>query len=183
MPTIVIKVRGNPRKKLAKLRQMLRSGGVAQRALLFAIGRAVLEKVHESFVVKSLGGTDESGLKWQPLAESTVAKKKELKKRKPSISLDVLTETELLMRSLTPPPKTARGPTRRKDQMFRIERNSVVIGTDRPWAYTHHYGIPGRLPRRPLWPDPANWPPSWWKEICKAAKMELVATITRLLRD
>ena len=182
MPTITIRVRKNPRKKLVKLKDVLRKGGTAMNRLLFVIGRAVLEKVHPAFVTKSEGGTDESGLRWAPLAPYTVDKKRRLKAKRPSISLDTLTETQLLIKSLTPPSKSARGPSRRKDQVFNVTSDGVEVGTTREWAWTHHHGVPGRIPQRRLWPEVANWPRSWWEHIGEAAKMELVEIITKLLR-
>jgi hypothetical protein len=43
------------------------------RELLVAVGEAVLGQVRDAFVVKSAGGTDESGERWAPLAPATVA--------------------------------------------------------------------------------------------------------------
>jgi len=36
---------------------------------------ALLEKIHDAFVIKSIGGTDETGLKWKPLKRETIAQR------------------------------------------------------------------------------------------------------------
>lgn len=46
--------------------------GVAD-GLLTAMGVAVLGRVHDSYVTKSTGGTDEMGIRWQPLSPVTLA--------------------------------------------------------------------------------------------------------------
>ena len=33
------------------------------------------------------------------------------------------------------------------------------------YAAAHHYGVPGRLPRRPLWPEADQWPQHWWDDM------------------
>ncbi len=185
MPVITIRVRGPIQGKLKKIREVLVQGGAGQRRLVFAVGRAVLVKVYEAFKIKSEGGTDESGLKWKPLADYTIALKKSLKRRKPSISLDILEETGKLLKSLTPPTQTAVAPARRTDQVFRIEKNAVVVGTSRAWARANHEGRPNKkppLPQRRLWPETERWPRSWWRAIAEVAKMEIVQIIIRILQ-
>lgn len=46
-----------------------------------AVGRSVLSRVEQAFLVKSRGGTDESGLRWAVLAPSTALKKLRKKNR------------------------------------------------------------------------------------------------------
>lgn len=45
----------------------------AAQALLVRIGQAALGRIRDAFVVKARGGTDDCGLKWEPLKKSTVA--------------------------------------------------------------------------------------------------------------
>lgn len=164
--------------KLARIRRELQPGTATWRRILFAVGRVVLKLVHEAFLVKSKGGTDESGLSWPALAESTLERKRRMKRA----SLDILEELGKLVHSLIPPTANSTGPSNRTDQVFKIEGNAVVVGTDREWAWTHMKGIPGRLPQRRLWPEPSKWPESWWRMIVEAAKMEVVKAIIRILQ-
>lgn len=46
------------------------------------IGVALLSKIQQSFIVKSRGGTDEAGIKWQPLKRETIAQRRTTTKEK-----------------------------------------------------------------------------------------------------
>ncbi len=45
----------------------------AQRGLLVRLGVALLGRIHTAFIAKARGGTDDCGLRWKPLAPSTIA--------------------------------------------------------------------------------------------------------------
>jgi hypothetical protein len=101
--------------------------------------------------------------------------------------VEILRDTGLLLNSLTPgidpivgiAPST---PPRTPHQVFRLGQGEVVIGTNRKWCGTHHRGVPGRIPKRPLWPDPKKWPSSWWRDILGQAREGLVDIALHLLR-
>ena len=49
-----------------------------------------------------------------------------------------------------------------EDQIFRLLRNGVIVGTNVPYARTHQLGLRG-VPRRPIVPDnvPSRWVEGW----------------------
>jgi hypothetical protein len=53
------------------------------RALQVRIGLAVLQRVKTAFIVKSHGGTDEAGERWEPLEKSTIAYGRSLPRHRP----------------------------------------------------------------------------------------------------
>jgi hypothetical protein len=61
--------------------------------------------------------------------------------------------------------------------VFSVGQNSVKIGTTRKGALAHHKGIPGRLPRRRLWPEVHDWPASWWSAILAPAQKSVIEII------
>jgi hypothetical protein len=67
------------------------------------------------------------------------------------------------------------------DQVFRIERAAVIVGTNRKHARTHHDGL-GNVPQRKLWPDPRSWPASWWDSILEACQQGVVDIALEILR-
>lgn len=98
--------------------------------------------------------------------------------------VEILRDTGLLFNSLTPgadPDTAPRSPPRVKHQVFRPGSGEVIVGTNRKWAWTHHKGVPGRLPQRRLWPDPGKWPAFWWDMILEQARLGLIDIIEFLL--
>jgi|SRR5215831_14057125 len=75
------------------------------------------------------------GSRWKSLAESTIRKKGSTK---------ILRDTYDLMRSVS-----ERGAAH---QILKVDKNSVELGTDRPWAFVHQYGSKGfsKTPARPF---------------------------------
>ena len=99
-------------------------------------------------------------------------------------SVEILRDTGLLLSSLTPgaPPAEAESsPPRRPHQAFRLGRGEVVVGTTRPWARTHHEGVPGKIPQRRLWPPVPRWPAAWWADILTQARDGLIQVALYLL--
>ncbi len=200
------------------------------------IGLAALGNIKNAFLIKSRGGTDETGERWPPLSPTTIAysrrhprvpSKRQRAAFRPSFALtptqreqwwstyrrylgryngdkthaaraawavlkasgvrtlldmygdtavDILRDTGLLFNSLTPgcDPAVARPvPPQVEEQVFQVLPGEVIIGTSRKWAWTHHHGIPGKLPQRRLWPAPARWTPSWWETITEQASAGL----------
>lgn len=230
-------------------------GGSAAQAILVRIGSVVLRRIQLAFVVKSHGGTDESGLRWKPLNPKTIAytrrhpilsgkgtaTKKWVPKAaaraefRPSWMLtkrqrarwwalykrglarykgdkahaaavawiilkeegaqtllstyghgqaDILNSTGLLLTSLTPgiaPDAASFRPPKQPLQIFDIAPGTVVVGTLRKGAVAHHYGVPGKLPQRRLWPEPARWPSSWWTNILESATLGVIDLVLYLL--
>ncbi len=58
---------------LTSLPQEMTGGGSAARATLIRIGLAMLRRIHEAFLIKMRGGTDDAGDRWAPLSPVTVA--------------------------------------------------------------------------------------------------------------
>lgn len=58
---------------LMSLPQEMTGGRRAARATLVRLGLAMLRKIHEAFLVKMRGGTDDAGDRWAPLSPVTIA--------------------------------------------------------------------------------------------------------------
>ncbi len=71
--------------------------------------------------------------------------------------VEILRDTLLLFKSLSPGASS-------EYKVFRVGNGEIVVGTNRPWAWTHHEGA-GYVPQRRLWPEPRRWPDSWWQDI------------------
>ena len=99
--------------------------------------------------------------------------------------VQMLRDYGLLLNSLSP----SLAPDRATDvapivdnQIFRLAPAAVTIGTNRVGAAAHHKGIPGKLPQRRLWPDPAKWPAAWWKGLLSQARQGIIDVVTSLLK-
>ncbi len=88
----------------------------------------------------------------------------------------ILSDTGKLLNSLLPPTGG-----RRANQVFRVKRGSVEVGTSRKWAYVHHYGS-AHVPQRRLWPSPRQWPRKWWTALAKEVTIGIGEIITEILR-
>ncbi len=82
--------------------------------------------------------------------------------------VDILRDTNDLMGSLTPHSGSDLA-------VFNVTPGQVELGTRRPHAETHHRGVPQiNLPQRRLWPEPRNFPDSWWSDILAEVRAGLV---------
>lgn len=91
--------------------------------------------------------------------------------------VDILRDTDLLFNSLSPGVSSA-------EQIFRVGRGEVIVGTNRVGAAAHHHGAPSRnLPQRRLWPLVSRWPANWWSDIIDQAKQGLLDIATNLIRS
>ena len=205
-------------------------GGV--RALLTRVGMVALAIIRDAYVTKARGGTDASGMKWQPLSPRTIAyrrrhpglKRDTTGQYRPSsmlttgeraywwslykqrlrqfdgdkshaaasawrvllaagartilsvygkVEVEILRDTGRLINSLSPGVVST-------DQIFRLGRGSVTVGTNVKYAAAHHFGT-GRIPRRRLWPDWNDWPNEWKAEIHDAIRDGIADLIMRWL--
>lgn len=90
-----------------------------------------------------------------------------------NVKVDILRESGALLDSLKP------GVTS-EYQVFRLGSGEVVVGTDRPWAWTHHQGTK-RTPQRRLWPEVRKWPESWWESIQRPALQGLLELVVEIV--
>lgn len=58
---------------ISRLPEEVRSGGIDSEALLRQAGQSALDHIKRAFLIKSSGGTDEAGDRWEPLSPRTVA--------------------------------------------------------------------------------------------------------------
>lgn len=172
----------------------LRTGPLSQE-LMQEVGMVILGLIKKAFITKARGGTDESGLRWAPLSPVTIARRlgrtrpkpkkkagyKGIKGKAPADfdkyagSVEILIDSGKLLDSLTPASTS-------DDQVLNAGNGTVAVGTSVEYASKHHHGIPGKLPRRRLWPEPNKWPKSWWNEILneiRTAIMDLVVDKVR----
>ena len=89
--------------------------------------------------------------------------------------VEILRDTGLLLNSLSPGVSSA-------NSIFRVSAGEVIVGTNRKGAAAHHRGVPGKLPQRRLWPDPKNWPPTWYADIMGEIKQGLLDIVTDLVK-
>lgn len=170
---------------IAHLPGVASAGGSASNSIMQEVADVLLKHISEAFIVKSRGGTDETGERWAPLSPKTIASRlrKKSKVRHPTppfdkyarSQVDILRDTGKLLKSLTPY-------TSSSEKVFSVSQSSVIIGTRRKGAAAHHRGIPGRLPQRRLWPPQSNWPSSWWSDILEVTRKGVVSTLTDLIR-
>lgn len=88
---------------------------------------------------------------------------------------EILRDTGTLLNSLSPVVSSP-------NQVLRADDMSVSVGTNVPYAAVHHYGVPGRIPQRRLWPSPDKWPKSWWKDILEQIKLGMIDLVIQAFR-
>ncbi len=163
---------------LAKLPKSVTEGKYSKQ-LLTRLSQVVFTLIRESFLIKSSGGTDAAGDRWAPLQPSTILARKR-KGGSKRYRQAILRDSGKLLKSLSPSDQYGIS----TDQIFRIEKGAIVIGTKRKGAMTHHYGSPKKgIPQRKLWPDPQSWPDSWWKKIKEVIVEEIVKITKEIVRD
>lgn len=150
--------------------------GIAK-AFWSALASYLFHKIHEAYVIKSHGGTDELGNSWPPLAESTLKTSKKrtgrlkklsdnerrgLRRKGTSISDDYLSTKKLIMRDTDKlieslMPTTLRGGFSyipKKNQQFEYKNGKAIIGTFVEYAKFHNE-------TRPVIPENVDL---WYKE-------------------
>lgn len=120
-----------------------------RRDLLKLLGTRLLSENRKDFQKKSTGGVGLDGIKWKPLAESTIARKsrrgKKNAKRKttaggitrPTAGAVIGVDTGLLRASSQPgfaKSETKDGKTRRASNVFIVKPNEITIGYAREYA-------------------------------------------------
>jgi|LakMenE01Jun11ns_1017448.scaffolds.fasta_scaffold9487815_2 hypothetical protein len=160
--------------------------GIAK-AFWSALASYLFHKIHEAYIIKSHGGTDELGNSWPPLAERTIKtspqrkgnlkrlsdnERRRLRRKGTSISDDYLTtkklimrETDRLMNSLMPANlRAGYSYSPKKDQLFEFKNGKATIGTEVEYAKFHNE-------TRPVIPENVDL---WYKQAVeegwKAAK-------------
>jgi len=93
-----------------------------------------------------------------------------------STSVLILRDLGLLLNSLSPGVQS-------QDQVFKVEPGSVIVGTNRKHAGSHHRGVPGRIPQRRLWPSPDKWAQSWWDDLDSQLRDGYVDILLYFLRN
>lgn len=192
MTTITIRTKKSREEVLAilsRLPKIVKTRTPATQRLLVRTGLSTLNVISASFLVKSQGGTDSAGLRWAPLAPTTIAiraaKKKPRQGPSPRHGLyDVLRESGELLVSLQPGAAAASAPLvppRIPKQVFHVGPGYVKVGTSRKYAKRNHEGKPPTLPRRRLWAEPGRWPSSFWSVVLKQATAGLSGVIVEQL--
>jgi hypothetical protein len=180
-----------------------------QRAMLIRVAMTAQSRIRRAFVVKSGGGTDETGEKWAPLAPITVAHRNYKKaKKNRRISFDmflrqvqadqsivtryskpdvmILRDRGLLLNSLSPAVQPGVGATTMpttSGQVFRLLKGEVQVGTRIKGAKDNHDGKPAEnLPQRRLWPSPRNWTQAWWTDMLEQGRAGVVDIIVWLMK-
>jgi hypothetical protein len=91
--------------------------------------------------------------------------------------VEILRDKGILLNSLSPGVAAGSAP----GQVFKFGAGEVIVGTNVPYAAAHHHGVPGKLPQRRLWAEPAAWPFAWMERIAVAGRDGVVDLIKRLL--
>lgn len=94
-------------------------------------------------------------------------------------SVLILRDIGLLLNSLSP----GVSPGSVENQVFRVGRGEVIVGTNRKGASAHHEGISGRLPQRRLWPEPSQWPAEWWADLSSQGRQGYIDIFLSVLRS
>ena len=153
----------------------------AAQAVLVRMGLTVQGFLHGAFMQKAQGMADASGLRWPKLSPYTIRKKMHTA---PANARRILREFDILSRSLRPgasPAAAGSRPPSVREQIFRVGRGNVVLGTTRPHAGAHHRGGP-RLPQRRLWPVVMTWPSAWWSKMLVQTRQGVIHFLKSMLR-
>jgi hypothetical protein len=93
--------------------------------------------------------------------------------------VEILRDKGFLLNSLSP---GTQGPSGDPNQVFRVNPGEVIVGTNRAHAGAHHRGVPGKVPQRRLWPEPKDWPKTWWGRITGTLQSGAAQIVAKLLR-
>jgi hypothetical protein len=138
------------------------------RAFSDMIGLVALSHIRQSFTEKAAGGSGADGKAWTPLKAATIRARRS---GKGTGQVQILRDTGILLSSLSP------GGT---GNIMDILPGSITLGTNCPYAVHHHEGT-AKIPARPLWPDPRDWPESWWLDIGEQARAGIARLVAALI--
>lgn len=110
-----------------------------------SVGMSMLKQIHRSYITKARGENDSLALGWKPLAPSTIKQKKRLGLSDYRARL-INRRTDRLLNSLKPAEINYYHYRPPKDQVFRVQRKAVVVGSSVPYAKFVHA-------KRRLWPS------------------------------
>jgi hypothetical protein len=123
-----------------------------QRVFYGHLAHEMFKRIHESYRVRSEGGTDELGNKFKPLAPSTIRgrklsrddkknmrglKRSEKKEFRESRDVLIMRVTDAIYNSLRPSKPGLRGYRPRKNQIFNVAKSKLEIGTEVEYARFH----------------------------------------------
>lgn len=155
------------------------------RLLNFRLANAMLSQVQQDFKRKARGEVGKDGVKWAPLAPSTIRKRmaKERKaqgNRKTSKrfvgQFEIGIDTARMIRSLAAGVTEAALPTN-PDTVILSALASISVGTNVPYAEYFHAGRGSKQPARPIVPLDGTIPAAWWPAILSAGARGVVASI------
>lgn len=93
--------------------------------------------------------------------------------------VQILRDTGILRNSLSPGIEDQ--PSGANEQIFDVTKpGEVIVGTNVPYARAHHEGR-GNVPKRPLWPDPEDWPEAAWGQVARVAAEGVIRAVGILL--
>lgn len=169
MPTVRVKATRREVKRLLRQLPAVLSGkggdptGIA-RSLSLRLGMVALSLVKQAFVEKATGGADESGLRWKPLAPSTIRGRRQGKGAgEPQIGRD----TGILLNSLSPGAPS---------NVLDARAGLASVGTAVPYAEYFHA-------ERPLWPDPDKWPKAWLDQLASQLAQGALQAAAQVIRS
>lgn len=244
-----ISYRGNKRALLNSLRRLpsILAGSSGDnfgigRAFMLHLAHGMFERIHDAYLIKAAGGTDELGQKWKPLAQSTIearplskAERKTFKIRASGlrksltaaqdrqwkgvyattfnrmvayIGIDAAKEraakmawavvkkagaktrseklinrvvlimilSERLLKSLTPGTITEDSYQKPREQILRVGKGSVTLGTSVPYAGPQHEA-------RPFWPLSNSVVEPWTREAADEALETVHTMIARIVNE
>lgn len=199
MPTITFRgSRDDLRRLLASVPGVL-SGSAPDplrvaRGLQLRLSTALLSQILQEIVTLSRGGTSRDARRWAPLRPATLAKRlaKERKagkrkgKKKGKGSpyagrVEIGVDTRRMIRSLTPGVEGE--PPTNPDQVVKLGRGELIVGTNVPYARYFHEGRPGKQVPRRLWPADGSIPGVWWPAITAAGLRGVVRAIELMAQD
>lgn len=161
-------------------------GGIARRVLA-GLGVDLLTELKLAYIAKSRGGTDEAGITWQPLAESTIRSRRKGGAARGGNDeygdgqVEILRDTGRLLNSLSP---MVEGGAAGPDQLFTVGAGRVRVGTTVEYAKYHQDGgsKPGRPPRRPIVWGENEIPAPVMRRLMMALRRRIIRAILELLR-
>ena len=93
---------------------------------------------------------------------------------------EILRDRGILLSSLTPGVASGGSYSPPDGQVMRLEPGSITVGTSVPYAAAHHQGL-GKMPKRPLWPEPDQIPDKWWATMLATATDGIATALQRIL--